>query len=246
MIRLFQLKYKKIFIYCIFIFFVTFSLTYSKKIKNRTAFIIKVVKQNSFLRKTKKVYQSWIAEQKKYKVGDLITINLIENIHASNSAQDNFSRNQTNNFGLLSLLKNSIQKLFELQKNPMNFSEFDMNERQSFSNQDNAFAKNTITGTITGIIRRILPNGYLKVLGKKSIKINSSIENIYFSGIINPENLDKNNFISSTHIANCKIHYKYHHATDQRAANLQTIKTFLRSVVDISIKMFYLATRKNQ
>ncbi|AEH39806.1 flagellar L-ring protein precursor [Buchnera aphidicola (Cinara tujafilina)] len=219
--KLFQFNYKKIFIYFILIFCIICFITYYKKTKTKITFIRTIYNKPGILKKKLREYPSWFSESKKYKIGDLITITLKENIQASNSSLNHYNQEKENNTGIISLLKNSIDALLPFQKKNTDFQKTNISDSQSFINKDSAFAKNVITGTITGIIQRILPNGYLEILGKKSIMINSSIEDIYCSGIINPENIDKNNLISSTHIANCKIHYKYHHPNIYKIKNLK-------------------------
>ncbi|WP_172800840.1 flagellar basal body L-ring protein FlgH [Buchnera aphidicola] len=198
------------------------------------------------MKKKPQIYQSWYAEKKKYQIGDLIIINLKENIQASNSSSDHCQREKESNTGIFSVFRNSMKSFFPVPKDAIDTPNIDTHNKQSFLHQDNAFANNVITGTITGIIKKILPNGYLEVLGKKIIIINSSTEDIYFSGIINPENIDKNNFISSAHIANCKICYKYHHPTIHKITKTETLKNFLKSFIELSIKMFHTIIKNSQ
>ena len=246
MLQLFSIKYKKIFICFVLIFSIIFYINHNKNLKNRITFTKSVHKQIKILTKPPQIYQSWCSEQKKYQIGDLIIINLKENIQASNSALDHCKREKESNTGIFSVLRKGIQSFFPDPKGSIDPPTIDTHNKQSFLHQDNAFANNIITGTITGIIKKILPNGYLEVLGKKIIIINSSIENIYFSGIINPENIDKNNFISSAHIANCKIRYKYHHPTIHKITKTETLKNFLKSFIELSINMFYTIIKNSQ
>ncbi|QCI19903.1 flagellar basal body L-ring protein FlgH [Buchnera aphidicola (Brevicoryne brassicae)] len=150
-------------------------------------------------------YQPLFEDHRPHNVGDTITIVLQENISASNSSASNVTRDGTTNLGvgvapgqlhpMLGLnLKNTQVGLNSIGKN-------------DFSGKGSNSAKNTFNGLITVTVQKVFPNGNLKVIGEKQVAINEGIEYIRFSGVINPNNINKNNLVASTQIADTRIEY---------------------------------------
>lgn len=150
-------------------------------------------------------YQPLFEDHRPHNIGDTVTVVLQENISASNSSSSDVSRDGTANLGI---------KISPGQLNPMlginlkdNASSLDGMGRNNFSGKGSNSATNKFTGLITVTVQKVLPNGNLKVIGEKQVAINEGTEFIRFSGVINPNNINKNNLIASTQIADARIEY---------------------------------------
>ncbi len=157
-------------------------------------------------------YQPLFEDHRPHNIGDTITVVLQENISASNSSISNMSRDGSANFGLKiapGQLNNILGVNFQ-----DNTTSLDSFGRNNFSGKGSNSANNKFTGLITVTVKRVLPNGNLKVIGEKQVSINKGTEFIRFSGVINPTNINKNNFISSTQIADARIEYLSHGGLD--------------------------------
>ena len=64
---------------------------------------------------------------------------------------------------------------------------------------------NSFTGTITVLVREVLPNGNLLVTGEKQIGVNQNVDVLRFSGIVNPTHIRGGNVISSTQVAQARL-----------------------------------------
>jgi flagellar L-ring protein FlgH len=64
---------------------------------------------------------------------------------------------------------------------------------------------NSFTGTITVLVREVLPNGNLLVTGEKQIGVNQNVDVLRFSGIVNPAHIRGGNVISSTQVAQARL-----------------------------------------
>ena len=53
----------------------------------------------------------------------------------------------------------------------------------------------------------VLPNGYLKIRGEKRVRLNQGNEYIRLSGIIRPTDINPDNSVESTRIADATIMY---------------------------------------
>ncbi|AWH90451.1 flagellar basal body L-ring protein FlgH [Buchnera aphidicola (Melanaphis sacchari)] len=149
-------------------------------------------------------YQSLFEDHKPRNVGDTITIVLQESISASNSSSSDLSRDSTSNVGV-TIIPGQLMPLF----GPNNGGKTGLDNigKNDFIGKGSNSAKNTFNGLISVTVQKVLPNGNLKVIGEKQVSINEGIEFIRFSGVINPNNINKNNLIASTQIADARIEY---------------------------------------
>ncbi|AEO08691.1 flagellar basal body L-ring protein [Buchnera aphidicola str. Ak (Acyrthosiphon kondoi)] len=153
-------------------------------------------------------YQPLFEDHRPHNVGDTVTVLLQENISASNSSTSDMSRDGTTNMGL-KITPGQFNSIlgFNLKDNITGLDSFGKN---NLSGRGSNSAKNKFTGLITVTVRKVLPNGNLRVIGEKQVAINEGKEFIRFSGVINPNNINKNNFIISTYIADARIEYLSH------------------------------------
>ena len=134
------------------------------------------------------------------RVGDTLTIAIVENNTASKKSATNTGRASNNNFGVTGL-QGLPGKSF-LGSTLGATSDFKFDGKGESSN-NNAF-----TGTITVTVTDVFPNGNLLVSGEKQVGINQGSEYIRLSGIVNPINLTATNTVASTLIADARIEYR--------------------------------------
>ncbi len=153
-------------------------------------------------------YQPLFEDHRPHNIGDIITVVLQENISASNSSASNVSRDGTSNLGV-TIAPGQLSPMLGINLKD-NKTGFDSIGKNNFSGKGSNSAKNTFTGLITVTVQQVLPNGNLRVIGEKQVAINEDTEFIRFSGVINPSNINRNNLIASTQIADARIEYLSH------------------------------------
>ena len=134
------------------------------------------------------------------RVGDTLTIAIVENTNASKKSATNTGRASNNNFGVTGL-QGLPGKSF-LGSTLGATSDF------SFDGKGESSNNNAFTGTITVTVTEVLPNGNMLVSGEKQVGINQGSEYIRLSGIVNPVNLSASNTVSSTQVADARIEYR--------------------------------------
>ena len=140
-------------------------------------------------------------DRKALRVGDLLTIRLEESTSSSKSAETAIRKETKAELGnprlLGSLIKGSGAG--DLLTSVESENDFKGNAESDQSN--------SLDGTITAVIARVLPNGLMQVQGEKWLQLNRGEEFVRVSGLVRPEDVDGNNTISSSRLADARIAY---------------------------------------
>ena len=132
-------------------------------------------------------------------VGDILTININENLSATQEKKSSTSKTGTVTAANPDV-KLPIGGSFGANVISVNGASTNTFDGKGSTNSTNAF-----TGTITVTVIDVLPNGNLVVSGEKQIGNNRQVETVRFSGVVNPLNLVNNNTVSSTQVADARI-----------------------------------------
>ncbi len=145
-----------------------------------------------------------------HRVGDILTIVLNEKTKASKDAATNTSKSSAVDIQNPTLFGKSLS--FGL---PRPFTsrltgatlETNLASENSFAGKGDTSQSNSLTGNITVTVSEVLPNGNLIVRGQKRLTINQGNEYIQVYGIVRPADINPDNTISSTKVADAKFSY---------------------------------------
>lgn len=144
-------------------------------------------------------------------VGDVLTIVLIENTNASATSNTNSSKDNKVELPSPTLAGQSVTKDgVEILNNRFN------GERE-FSGQGTSAMNSSFNGKISVTVADVLPNNNLIVRGEKLMMLNQSDEYVRFIGIVRPQDIEQDNTIKSTRVAN--VHMAYGGQGDLAQAN---------------------------
>jgi len=145
------------------------------------------------------------------RIGDILTINLVEKTDASKEADTAVKKGGTATIAAPTILGASVPTLLDAAGIPLPYTGFDLNSSLSsandFSGEGESTQKNSLSGSITVSVVDVLPNGYLKIRGEKRVRLNRGNEYIRVSGIIRPTDINPDNSVESTKIADATIMY---------------------------------------
>jgi flagellar L-ring protein precursor FlgH len=154
---------------------------------------------------------SWFEDMRARRVGDLITVHLVEKTEGKKDSNSEIKKSQTVAIANPTLLGTTPQfsapGILPLASNSNNSLAFNIDSSSAFKGEGDADQSNELTGNITVTVVEVLPNGYMIVRGEKRIGINQGNEYVKLSGIVRPADIDSTNTVQSTKIGDATIQY---------------------------------------
>lgn len=142
-------------------------------------------------------------------VGDVITVTINENATSTQSATTETAKNTSINMqtpNILGLPSNmGIQNFLNMG------TQFDPRVNATIANSMDGTGtvtrNGTLRATISAVITEILPSGNMKIEGRRSVTVNNEEQIMVLRGIVRPQDINFNNTIPSTLIADASISY---------------------------------------
>ncbi len=146
------------------------------------------------------------ADQKARRAGDIITIKIIESSKASNNASTDTDRSSS--------LSASVDAFFNAEKrfpvdqpffNP--FSKVAGGFSSEFEGAGTTKRSGDLDAYITALVTQVLPNGNLVVTGSREVLVNNENQIIQLTGVVRPRDINADNLVLSTYVADARIAY---------------------------------------
>jgi flagellar L-ring protein precursor FlgH len=154
---------------------------------------------------------SWFEDMRARRVGDMLTIKLVEKTDATKTAITSVSKENTTSITNPTILGSTplfnVPGFLPLASTKDNNLGFGLQSSNEFDGSGDSEQSNELSGDITVTVVEVLPNGNLVVRGEKRIGINQGNEYIKLSGIVRPADIDSTNTVLSTRLADPTIVY---------------------------------------
>jgi len=141
------------------------------------------------------------SDSKAHRIGDIISVILSENTQAKKNAKTELKKESDT----------SLDPFIGLGGTPVTINgkslQFAINQNTKFKGDSKADQGNSLSGNISVHVLKVLPNGNLMIRGEKWITLNNGDEYIRLTGVIRPKDINSNNTILSTKVANARIQY---------------------------------------
>lgn len=130
-------------------------------------------------------------------VGDIVTIQIVENLAASQKSTSTVNRNTSIDSAITALPDQTLAGLSKL--------DIGAKTNNNFSGKGGTESANTFSGSITATVIDVLANGNLVVAGEKQIGVNQNVDVLRFSGTVDPRLVQPGSIISSTNVADVRV-----------------------------------------
>lgn len=137
------------------------------------------------------------------RVGDILTVMLVEQNSGTKSADTNLSQSTGMSVSAPVIGTETYPEIG-----------LNVGAEGSFAGESGSSQRNSLNGSISVTVLQVLPGGNLFVQGEKWIEINQGKEFIKLQGIIRPRDVRPNNTIMSTQVADARITYSGTGATE--------------------------------
>ena len=142
------------------------------------------------------------------RAGDILTVKIVEQHAGSKSADTSAERQSTLNNSLSGSAMGYVGiPGVRLGGEAMRGMGINGSSANKFGGKGATNRADTLTGTISTIVTEILPNGDLRIEGKREVTVNSETQLMTISGIVRRVDVDTKNTVLSSAIADAKIEY---------------------------------------
>jgi flagellar L-ring protein precursor FlgH len=168
----------------------------------------------------------YLEDTRALRVGDITMVKINENAQASGGATTNLKKDTSRSAGVDSLLglmpamKKAYPNIDPAQLLKM-ASSFD------FDGEGKSERSGTLKGLIGVRVKQEMPNGDLFVEGTKVVMINHEEYHLYISGVIRPSDIEMDNSIDSSLIADARVEF-----TGRGDINDQNERGWLTKILD--------------
>jgi len=143
------------------------------------------------------------ADQRAARVGDIVTINVVEDANAERGALTDLTRNANASLQISAFL--GLVRLLESTIDPANL--LSGGQGSDFIGRGSTSRTEHVRATVPAIVKQVLPNGNLFIEGHRVILVNDEEHHFYVSGLVRPFDIAEDNSIDSGRIADAEIEF---------------------------------------
>jgi flagellar L-ring protein precursor FlgH len=148
--------------------------------------------------------RAFFKDQRAHQIGDILTVkvNITDKAAIANETQRERSAKEDS----------GIDNLFGAKKVPiMNAALpariFTGDSTSASDGKGSVNRSEALQTNVAGVVTQVLPNGNLVIEGKQEVRVNFEIRELVVAGIVRPEDIESDNTIDSTKIAQARIAY---------------------------------------
>jgi flagellar L-ring protein FlgH len=148
--------------------------------------------------------RAFFKDQRAHQIGDILTVKvrftdraIIEN-ETQRSRKNNEDSGIDNFFG---------KPKVPIMNTPVPTRIFTGDSTSSSDGRGSVDRREELFTNVAGVVTQVLPNGNLVVEGRQEVRVNFEIRELIVAGIVRPEDIESDNTIDSTKIAEARIAY---------------------------------------
>lgn len=145
------------------------------------------------------------------RVGDLVVVKLVENTKAQNKAETTANKDGSNDYQVSAMFGKSKSGFIPLTgigpQTSVGLPALSTTSVSDLSATGNTKRENYVTTSLAARVTRVLPGGLLQIEGAREIRVNEETEYMVVRGMIRAKDVDAENSILSTQIADASIEY---------------------------------------
>jgi flagellar L-ring protein FlgH len=150
--------------------------------------------------------RSFFKDQRAHQIGDLltVTVNITDQANFANETQR--TRTVTEDSGITAFLGSNLLT----GKTALPGRLLTADATSNSDGKGTIQRQETLQTNIAAVVTQLLPNGNLVVEGKQEVRVNFEMRELIVAGIVRPEDIQSDNTIDSSKIAQARIAYGGH------------------------------------
>jgi len=148
--------------------------------------------------------RAFFKDQRAHQVGDILTVIVNLNDKAVIANETQRSRENKEDSGIDALFG---AKKYPLMNTAVGTRIFTGDSNSSSDGKGSVNRSEALVTNVAGVVTQVLPNGNLVVEGKQEVRVNFEIRELIVAGIVRPEDIQSDNTIDSSKIAEARIAY---------------------------------------
>ncbi len=139
-------------------------------------------------------YRAFTSDNKAFRVGDVVTVQIVENSSATSSADTSSHRKSEADLNVGTV------------KAP-NSKGVGIQGESDFDGGGKTLRSGRLLAQITTSVVGVAPSGELTLAGDQVLKVNGEAQKIHLDGVVRPEDISTGNVVPSTRLASAHIDY---------------------------------------
>src|SRR5437867_10878889 len=149
--------------------------------------------------------RAFFKDQRAHQVGDILTVKVKITDKATLENDTSRSRKNSEDSGVTDFLGSKLIKTPASSILPGKILTAD--STASSEGKGSIDRKEELLTNVAGVVTQVLPNGNLVIEGKQEVRVNYEVRELAVAGIVRPEDIESDNTIDSTKIAQARIAY---------------------------------------
>jgi flagellar L-ring protein precursor FlgH len=148
--------------------------------------------------------RAFFKDQRAHQVGDILTVkvNITDKAIIDNETKRSRAASDDSNIDFF-----FGKKKVPIMNTPVPTPVFTADSTTSTDGKGSVNRSEALTTNVAGVVTQVLPNGNLVIEGKQEIRVNFEIRELIVAGIVRPEDIESDNTIDSSKIAQARIAY---------------------------------------
>ncbi len=149
--------------------------------------------------------RGFFKDERAHRIGDIVTVMVTVNDSAKIANTTQSTRASSNNAGMGGIFGVAVDNISDGSIDPNAMIEFD----SGMSNRGNGSVNRSesLETSVAAVVTQVLPNGNLVIEGRQEVRVNFEVRDLIVAGIVRPSDIQANNTILSSKIAEARISY---------------------------------------